>query len=332
MAAKRLQYRVTSGRYTLLGALLMTVLCRLLARFVLPVSVTAEEVGSRMPWGTCWQMLPEFVALWGGLLVYVLTAYLLILLNNTYGLIRQRASFQSAVYLLLVSLCPDLYGLQAGHVAGVSIVGSLFFLFRAYRSSSAPTDLFLATACMGAGALFVPCLTFLLPIYWIGAYSLQALSWRGFFASLLGWMFPFWFLLGHAYFYGDMQLFVAPFAEMLHFTTPFQGFNAGRLWTFVYLFILFLVSACHVLLHGLEDKIRTRCCLRFFVLLGVCLFLCVGLQPTLYAALLPVLAACVGVLAGHFFVLTRGRLANIFFVVVLLAGLALYLINLWMLS
>lgn len=79
------------------------------------------------------------------------------------------------------------------------------------------------------------------------------------------------------------------------------------MWTLAYLFVLFLVAACHVLLRGLDDKIRTRCFLRFFVLLGVCLFLLVCLQPPLYAVLLPVLAVCVSVLAGHLFVLTHGR-------------------------
>lgn len=331
MAARHLQYKVTSGRYTLLGALLIALLCRLLARLVLPSLSVKPEVGVT-PWLTDLGSLPETVTLWGGLALHILTAYLLIVLNNAYGLIRQRASFQSAVYLLLVSLCPDFYGLQAGHAAGLALVGSLFFLFRAYRSLSAPADLFLATVCLGVGALFVPCLTLLLPVYWIGAYSLQALTCRSFFASLLGWMFPFWFLLGHAYFYGEMGLFVAPFVEMWRIGPFFQGFEGETLWTLAYLFILFLVSACHVLLYGLEDKIRTRCSLRFFVLLGICLFLGVVLQPGLYAVLLPVLAVCVSVLAGHLFVLTRGRAANVFFIIILLAGGGLYFINLWMLS
>lgn len=330
MTTRRFQYKVVSGRYTLPGALLMAVLCRLLVQFVLPDSVLPESGG--MLWVTELRLLPDGVVFGGGLLAHVLTAYLLILLNNTYALIRQRASFQSAVYLLLVSLSPDLYGLQAGHVAGLAVVGSLYFLFRAYRSSSAAADLFLANACTGVGTFFVPQLAFLLPVYWMGAYMLQALSWRSFFGSLLGWMFPFWFLLGHAYFYGDMKLFVEPFVEMGHFCPLFHGFGEGKLWILAYLFVLFLVAACHVLLRGLDDKIRTRCFLRFFVLLGVCLFLLVCLQPPLYAVLLPVLAVCVSVLAGHLFVLTHGRASNVFFIICLLAGMALYVVHLWMLS
>lgn len=330
MAERRLQYRVTSGRYTLPAALLVAVLCRLVVQVAQPSVGLLDRDNSL--WGQLVGGLPDMVLWWGGLLVHILTAYLLILLNNAYGLIRQRASFQSAVYLLLVSLSPDWYGLQAGHLAGVAIVGSLFFLFRAYRSPAAPTDLFLATGCVGVGALFVPSLTFFVPLYWIGAYSLQALSLRSFFGSLLGWMFPFWFLLGHAWFYGEMELFTAPFNEMVRFSPVFQGFE-GRDWgTLAYLLVLFLVAGSHALARGFDDKIRTRCSLRFFVLLCVCLFLAIALQPLLCVGLLSALAVCVSVLVGHLFVLTRGRAANLFFISVLWAGFFIYLLNLWMLS
>ena len=330
MAGRDLQYRVTSGRYTLPVALLVAVVCRLAALLALP-SVEVPDAGGTL-WTGLTGGLPGVVLFWGGLLVHVLTAYLLILLNNAYGLIRQRASFQSAVYLLLVSLGPDLYGLQAGHVAGLAVAGSLFFLFRAYRSPSAPADLFLAMACMGVGALFVPRLAFFVPIYWIGAYSLQALTLRSFFGSLLGWMLPFWFLLGHAWFHGEMGLFTAPFIEMGQLGPVFQGFEGGQWGALGYLLVLFLAAGGHILVRGFDDKIRTRCCLRFFVLLSLCLFLAVILQPSLYAGLLPALAVCVSVLAGHLFVLTRGRAANVFFMLVVWAGLLVYLLNLWMLS
>ena len=118
MAGRTLQQQLTSGRYTLPVALVVAVACRL-----------AVQPGTE-----------DVLRLWVGLPVHILTAWVLIVLNNAYGLVRQRASLQSAVFLLLVSLGPDLYGLQTGHVAGLAVAGSLFFLFRAYRSLSAPAD------------------------------------------------------------------------------------------------------------------------------------------------------------------------------------------------
>lgn len=309
MSGRGLQYRVTSGRHTLSVALLVTVACLLVA-------------GLMEGWPPMWPY-------WCGLPVHILTACVLVGLNHAYGLIRQRASLQSSVYLLLVSLCPALYGLQAGHVAGLAVAGSLFFLFRAYRSPSAPASLFLSGACLGIGALLVPQLVYVLPLYGVGAYSLQAFSPRSFFGLLLGMAFPFWFLLGHAWFYGEMELFTSPFREMVQFGPVFRGFTADQAMAWGYLLVLFLPSVCHVLASGHDDKIHTRCCLRFLVLLGSFLFLAVGLQPSLSADLLPAAAVCVSVTAGRLFVLGRGRVARVFFLLAVWGGAAVFLWNLY---
>ena len=66
------------------------------------------------------------------------------------------------------------------------------------------------------------------------------------------------------------------------------------------------------------------------VLLSFFLFLYVFLQPQRGMCLVPVLAACTSVLAGHLFVLARGRVSNAFFVGVLWAAAGLYAFELWM--
>ena len=96
-----------------------------------------------------------------------------------------------------------------------------------------------------------------MPVYWIGAYSLQAFSARSFFGSLLGWMFPFWFLLGHAWFYGEMELFTTPFLGMVRFDPFFQGLGVGQWVTLGYLAALLLVSGGYMLGYGRDEKIRT---------------------------------------------------------------------------
>ena len=66
--------------------------------------------------------------------------------------------------------------------------------------------------------------------------------------------------------------------------------------------------------------------------MGFCLFVYVLLQPVTGEQLVPVLLVCVSILAGHLFVLSRGRVANVFFILALLGVLALFVYNLWMLS
>ena len=329
MRTKRFQSRVASWRYTLLAAFLIALACRGVALPVLPSLPVAAGGGTLWAQAAGWlQGLPAY---WGGFLWQLLVGWLLILLNNAFALIRVRASFQSAVFLLLTAAVgPAYYPLQAGDAGAAAVVASLFFLFRSYRAPSAAADHFLAAACLGLGSLAVPQLLFFLPLYWVGGYWFQSLSFKSFCGSLMGAMLPYWFLFAHAYWYGDLPLFFAPFLDLAGFDPLFQGLDAGRAVLLAYLFLLFAVSAGHFLSWGHEDKIRTRCHLRFFVLLSFFLFLYVFLQPQRGMCLVPVLAACTSVLAGHLFVLARGRVSNVFFVGVLWAAAGLYAFELWM--
>lgn len=332
MGKKRFQERVVAGRYTLPAALLAVLVCRVVEAVVLPRPDLPDGGGTL--WRQYVTLPPGLVCYVGGVVLHVAVGWLLIVLNNTFGIIRTRASFQTAVYLLLMTvLCTDLYTPRAGDVASVLFVVSLFFLFRSYRRAAAPSDLFAASACLGLGSLAVPQLLWLLPLYWIGAYSFQSLSARSFCASLVGWALPYWFLLGHACWYGEMSLFTAPFADLVSGHPLLQGLDTRRLVLLGYLFGVYAVSAGRFLAVGYyEDKIRTRCYLRFFVLVSFCLFVYIVLQPVSGEALVSVLAVCVSILAGHLFVLSRGWLANAFFLLSLLGLLALYVLNLWMLS
>lgn len=329
MRTKRFQSRVASWRYTLLAALAIAAACRVVAWVVLP-DLPVPSGGGTL-WARFLGWLSGLPAWWGGFLCQLLVGWLLIMLNNTFVLIRVRASFQSAVFLLLTAVAgPAFYPLHAGDAAAAAVAASLFFLFRSYRDPSAAVDHFLAAACLGLGSLAVPQLLVFLPLYWVGGYWFQSLSVKSFCGSLLGVMLPYWFLFGHACWHGELSLFVAPFLDLARFAPLFQGLDGSRAVLLAYLFVLFAVSAGHFLSWGHEDKIRTRCHLRFFVLLSFCLFLYVFLQPQCGICLLPLLSASVSVLAGHLFVLARGRASNVFFISTLFASAGLYVFELWM--
>ena len=329
-AKKRFQARVVAGRYTLPAALLIVFACRLLAQAVLPVQ--GRPAGEGSLWAG-YVSLPPALAYWGGFLAQALAGCLLIVLNNAFALIRIRASFQTAVWFaLLASFPPALYALHAGDAAALAFVCALYFLFGSYRHPSAPSFLFAAATCWGVGCLAVPQLVFFLPFLWIGAWMFQSLSLRGFLATLLGWALPYWFLLGHAYWHGQMDLFLAPFRDMARVAPPFRGFDAPMAGMLGYLFVLWAVAAGRFFAKGYEDKIRTRNYLRFLVWMALAFFFYAVLQPPYGALLMPLSAACVSVLAGHLFVLGHGRMANAFFILALAGVFALYLWNVWRLS
>ena len=97
-------------------------------------------------------------------------------LNNTFAIIRMRASVQTSVYFLLISVCPSLHMLYAGDLAAASFLVALFFLFKSYQQARPTGSLFHAFVFIGLGSLLFPQLMLFVPIFWIGAYNFQSLQ------------------------------------------------------------------------------------------------------------------------------------------------------------
>lgn len=327
---KRLQNRITAGRFTLPVAILLSISCWVLGYILLP-ETPVQNSGYAL-----WETLinNSLPTTWASVslsfIIYGIIGYSLIELNNLFAIIRMRASVQTSIYFLLVSICPALHELYAGDVASVTFLLSLFFLFKSFQHPYPAGNLFYSFLFIGMGSLFFPQLTMFVPLLWIGAYSFQALTLRSFFAGLVGWALPYWFLLGYAYFYDTIELFYQPFIELTSFhPITMQSFSLWEIATLGYLFILFLVSYIHCLVAGYEDKIRTRSYLYFLIFLCFCTFVYILLQPTLTLHLLPILLISASILIGHFVALTNSRLSNVLFICALLGLVLLFGFNVW---
>ncbi len=332
MRRQRFQNKITAGRFTLPVSILFSLVCWTVTALLVPPSAGVPEAQGYSLWRLLGlPALPPLALLAAGYLCYCLTAWLLIVLNNTYAIIRMRASVQTTVFILLVAVCPTLHPLHAGNVAALSLLPALYFLFGSYQRKQPAANMFHAFVFLGLGSLAFPQLTYLVPVCWIGAYNFKALQPKSFVASLLGWSLPYWFLLGHAYWHGQMELFYAPFIELARFTLPAQNWPLHELATLGYLLVLLTVSAAHCMVAGYEDKIRTRSYLHFLIFVCFVLLLGIVLQPPQTVNLLPLLLAAGSVLAGHLFVLTSSRASNLFFIAALAGMFILFGFNLWML-
>ena len=260
--------------------------------------------------------------------LYLSMGYLLIGLNNTFAFIRLRASIPTAIFLLLSGTCPWLHPLQAGSVAAIAILLSLFFLLHSYRRSHPMGWMFHSFLFLGVASIAVPQVTWLAPLYWIGAYQFRALTTRSFLASLTGWATPWWFVLGHAYFYGQMELFTEPMMQIATFTAPLQGFEPWQIGVMGYLAILYVTGAWHCVTSVHIDNLRIRHYLNFFIELSLYLFILLILQPTLITPLLPLPMASTAVLAGHLLVWAGGRRSTVFLTVMLVLLCVLFVFQL----
>lgn len=328
LRSKRFQNRVTAGRLTLPAAILISVACWILSAILLP------DMEARQSSYSLWNMFCDFcIPTWASrilcFILYCVIGYFLIGLNNAYAIIRMRASVQTGIYFLLIAVCPSLHILYPGDMAAIAFLVAIYFLFKSYQQVKPTGSLFNSFLFIGLGSLMFPQLTFFIPIFWIGAYCFQSLHPKSFFASLIGWSVPYWFLLGHAYFYGQMELFYHPFRELAAFQPIRLDFQPWELATIGYLFLLFIVSSGHCLVAGYEDKIRTRSYLHFLIFLNFCIFVYIGLQPALSTNLLSLLLIGISILTGHLFVLTNSRSSNLFFIFMFAGLFLLFGFNVW---
>ncbi|MCD8029419.1 MAG: hypothetical protein LUF85_00905 [Bacteroides sp.] len=330
MKGNSLRSQVTTGRFTLPVAFILSTACWVVAGMMLP-----ERSATRSPGETGNHLLP-FVLPDGlgwavSFLLYIFAGYLLIALNNTFGLIRIRASVQSAIFLLLIGICPALHLFYTGSLLPVPLLLSLYFLFRSYQHHKASGNLFYSFCFLGISTLLLPPLIWFIPLWLLGAYNLQCLTLKSFFASLTGWFFPYWFLLGHAYFYSEMELFYGPFRQLTTFYPIRQILELSiPQWSILgFLLIIYIVSTCHTFFKGYQDKIRTRSYLHFLTLVILCLYVLILLQPIYLSELLPILMGLISILAAHFFVLSDSRDSNIFFLASVIGVCILFGYNIW---
>ena len=333
MRNKRLQNQVTAGRFTLPAVTLICTLCWVSTSFLFP-QLASIPTQDNQPF--FWQSIQSFLLPgWAeqivSFLIYAIIGYFLIELNNQFGIIRMRASMQTAIYFLFVTVCPEMHLLYAGDIAALASLISIYFLFRSYQQSHAAGYLFYSFLFIGMESIIFPQLTVFSVLWILEAYRFQSLTLRSFCGALLGWMLPYWFLFGHAFFYNEMDLFYRPFIELSTFGEAFhlQTLQSWELAILGYLLILFIVSAVHCIAAGFEDKIRTRAYLQFLIDLTIFLFLLIAIQPNYCNDLLPLLMISNSILIGHFFVLTNSKSSNVFFIISLVSLTLLFAFNIW---
>lgn len=324
---------MTAGRWTLPAVIFICALCWVLTYFLFPDSIasTTPKESSSFLQSTRDLLLPGWAERIVSFLVYAIIGYFLIELNNQFSIIRMRASMQTAIYFLLVTVCPGMHLLYIGDIVALGSLISIYFLFKSYQQAQAAGYLFYSFFFIGAGSILFPQLTILSVLWLLEAYRFQSLTPRSFCGALLGWMLPYWMLFGHAFFYNEMELFYRPFIELTTFGEVFnlQTLQPWELAVLGYLFVLFIVSAVHCIAAGFEDKIRTRAYLQFLIDLTIFLFLLIAIQPNYCSDLLPLLMISCSILIGHFFVLTNSKSSNVFFIVSLVSLILLFAFNIW---
>lgn len=331
MRSTTIQGRVTMGRITLPIVSFICLCCWVVVYLLLPIHTPEKADSYLLHQLFSISILPHWLNWSFSFLLYATIGYLLIELNNTFSIIRIRASIQTSLYFFLLTACPTIYPFELTHLATLPFLISLYLLFKSYHQSHPVGYIFHSFVSMGLGSLLFPQLTFFVPLWLLTAVYYQSLTIRSFCAAVVGWAIPYWFLFGYAFFYNQMELFYEPFAQ-LTLLQPIELIGRLQLWeyaTYGFLFVVFLISTIHVAITGYLDKIQTRTYLQFLTYLVLYIFLFIVLQPMYAASLLPLLLIGVSFLVARLFTLSTNKVSNLFFILSLVGVILLFFFNLW---
>ena len=266
---------------------------------------------------------------------FLLTTYLMVLLNNSNALIRIYSRVISVTFLILSCMACFLFPSLYGNLTQLCIVAFYLILFQSYQDKTAAGLTYYGFLCIGLTSLTFVHILYFVPFLWILMLScLQSLSLRTFFASLLGIITPYWLGICWLVYQGSLPLFVDHFAPLIRFHTPFDFsiLNNSQMTTFAFVILLALIGAVHYFRTYYSDKIRTRQLFVIFIWIDLLTVAFICLQPQYYDPLIRILIINTAPLTGHFIALTHTKITNITFCLICITALLLTGYNLWMSS
>jgi len=267
------------------------------------------------------------------LLLFGASVYVMVEFNNSNALLNMYSRMVSASFIALTMTAPFIFGRVAPWAVQLCLAAAFLTLTRCYQDRRAPGTVFYAFAFIGvASVIFIQAL-FLVPALWalLGA-SLMALSWRNFWASLLGLAAPWWFLAGWHLFLGDPLAVASYAAGITQFDTPLLPLLADprRALTLAFTAAVAITGTVHCLRNSRKEKIRTRMICNMLITMTLLMLLFIILQPRHFDMLFPMLTVCASALIARYISQTNTRLTNISFYLMTLAAAALTAYNLWL--
>lgn len=304
---KRLQNRIAESRYALPLAALYSIIVWLAGGLV-----------SR--------------GLWLSFALMVANTYFMAELNNRNALIRIYSRMVSCSFLILTVMSSFLFDQVSVWVIGISSALTYLLLFNAYQDKRATRWVFYSFLTISIASLFFIQILYYVPFLWILFGSkIMGLSWRTFWASLLGLILPYWLYGGYTIYTNSLMEIFRHFSELGNFQgfLQIENLSSYQIFTFLFMILLGIMGIAHFIRSTYKDKIRTRMLYEIFCTMEILTIIFILLLPRLYNQLLPVLIVNTAPLIAHFIALSRTRASNITFCIITVIAIALTAYNLW---
>ena len=257
----------------------------------------------------------------------------MILLNNFHALIRIYSRAITSAFIILSGVACFIFPSLEGCIVTVGLVASLLTLFTTYQNREAAGWIYYTFLILGVASVANIHFLVFIPIYWIMMIFINSLSLRTFIASLFGLLTPYWIWIAVVLFFYKDNL--TPFTGLFQPLTEVTFFNAygsiplSHYLTYAFLVILAFTGIIHFLRKSYNDKIRTRQFYYSIIFFNIVVLVLLALFPQYYDLLFRPAIILTSPLIGHFIALTRTKITNIAFYLILITALLLTGFNLW---
>ena len=265
------------------------------------------------------------------------TAVYALLMSMACGLAERNLWIQFAVLAVSSYLMVEMSGLLVSPVSSaltqLCFIVFYMFFFHAYQNKSSMGLVFYAFLMIGLASTMSVHVFFLVPLMWILLFTnVLAGNIRTFFASVIGLLFPYWFLASYHIYTGNPEALAAHFRKLAEFGKLFDHtvLTDGRMMVLAMLALFMVVGIVHFHRNSYKDKIRTRMIYEIFSITGIYVMALLALQPNLYAELTGIMVVNTAPLIAHYIVFTNTRLTNVSFFVIVLSVLLMTIYGIWM--
>lgn len=247
--------------------------------------------------------------------VILATALILNLLNKAYGFIREYTSAYVSLFLVFSLTDPDVAGmLSPATLLSFVYIICCTLIFNSYQRPERRSAIFIVIATATACSLFDKAALLLVPICLIGFAQVQAMSFKGILAALLGLVLPFW--IGFGFGLLDLSSLSLPQLSFSpeRYCAAFDTTTIIRIVTAIAANIAFGTANFFTII---SYRLQLRSYNGFFNVTSVATLIFMLLDVTNIDTYIDLFNLCVAIQAAHFFTISHMKHKYVLFFLLL---------------
>jgi hypothetical protein len=240
------------------------------------------------------------------------TAFLLLYLNQTFVIVRNRTLLPAFFYLLFTGISPMYHCTWVSGIASLCVLLFFILLLNASWESYPQGNAFNAAVVLTLGSfVWQPLLLFFF-ILWFGLSNLHRLNFRSFFAALVGFVVIYLFIFTGSIYMGDnLAIFMEKlpdFQRLFDFRFLVDNFTRLEYIIIGALFFLFIIAGSNLFIRNISENTKTVISLSFLYIISLFNFIILFLHPQWKNEWFSILCLPLSLLASHLFSMPYHRI------------------------